>query len=474
MMKRRKNSRAKPKVKHRVVIVNGMPRLREKKKDKSRGVLKKLFALGLITFETYSGINAISTINTINDDNLIYHVPSFSVQKPTIDPYRLIKSNGLKFDLSFELAENHSSDSLKSNDSLEKRINPNFKHSLNSFPNYKSNSNSNGLEIINLKIDGFEIQSKYLQHYGFAHNSLASLKPLPPKTLVDYYNLSLFKPVVEDYSAKDLEIMRKSINEYKEKILKLDQDRYINLEEILSIGATYYDEVKKYSQKFDVPLSVSLGILLLENSGRHNAVSSTGNAGIYQLSKIVGKEYGLRIDDLVDERFKPEKAIPVAIHYLKDMYDKHFGRWDLTMLAYHQGWPRVKKMISKYVAVKYHKHVYFGKIDPDTVKKYNVNLMELLSTPQVVKTYFDFNNPINGYGYVQKCLAFYELFNSSDLEKLKKTFFVYKVKDGDTLYEIAKKFNLTLSELLRINPYIREPNFIKPGYDILILQNKEL
>jgi LysM repeat protein len=45
---------------------------------------------------------------------------------------------------------------------------------------------------------------------------------------------------------------------------------------------------------------------------------------------------------------------------------------------------------------------------------------------------------------------------------------VYVIKTGDTLLKVAKKFGLTLDELLAANPKIKDPNKIGLGQEIII------
>ncbi len=44
----------------------------------------------------------------------------------------------------------------------------------------------------------------------------------------------------------------------------------------------------------------------------------------------------------------------------------------------------------------------------------------------------------------------------------------YKVKNEDTLYNIAKRFGVSLDDLIAANPEIKDPNIIYPGQIINI------
>ena len=44
----------------------------------------------------------------------------------------------------------------------------------------------------------------------------------------------------------------------------------------------------------------------------------------------------------------------------------------------------------------------------------------------------------------------------------------YTVKKGDTLWKISKQFNLTLSQIIKLNPQIKNPNLIYVGQTVYV------
>jgi hypothetical protein len=82
--------------------------------------------------------------------------------------------------------------------------------------------------------------------------------------------------------------------------------------------------------------------LAVAESNLSNAVSPAGAKGIWQFMKGTGKEYGLEVDNEVDERYHLEKATYAACKYLKSL-KKKFGSWTMAAAAYNVGGNKLNK-----------------------------------------------------------------------------------------------------------------------------------
>ncbi|MCK9372889.1 MAG: transglycosylase SLT domain-containing protein [Sulfuricurvum sp.] len=95
----------------------------------------------------------------------------------------------------------------------------------------------------------------------------------------------------------------------------------------------------------DLP-SEFLFIALTESRLRVCSTSSHGAAGLWQFMAKTGKLQGLEIDQFVDERRDHIKSTRAAITYLSSL-KKEFGKWYLALIAYNCGDGRLKKAIRK-------------------------------------------------------------------------------------------------------------------------------
>lgn len=85
-----------------------------------------------------------------------------------------------------------------------------------------------------------------------------------------------------------------------------------------------------------------LYLACVESTLNPRAYSPAKAAGFWQFIPSAAKEYGLEVNDEVDERYNIEKATAAACRYLRKAYER-YGDWPSAMAAYNGGQARIAR-----------------------------------------------------------------------------------------------------------------------------------
>jgi len=185
----------------------------------------------------------------------------------------------------------------------------------------------------------------------------------------------------------------------------------------------------------DIP-NIFLYMAMTESGFILDASSHKSAKGLWQLMPLTAKKLNLKITKNIDERLDPIKSTKAAIKYLEYLH-KRFGKWYLAAIAYNCGETKLARSIKK------------AKTD---------NLLVLLNPS---KKYL----PLETRNYIRRIiisalLAFdrtiilknnaQHLFGNCSGQKLKKV----TIKSGSSVTRIAKKYNISVSEIRKCNPQI--------------------
>lgn len=108
----------------------------------------------------------------------------------------------------------------------------------------------------------------------------------------------------------------------------------------------YFPLYEKYLKKYGLPDELKY-LSLIESGLENKAISNKGAGGLWQFMPYTARgDFGMRVDQYIDERFDAERATDAACQYLKRLH-KTFGDWHLALAAYNTGPSNVKRAMRR-------------------------------------------------------------------------------------------------------------------------------
>ena len=293
----------------------------------------------------------------------------------------------------------------------------------------------------------------------------------------------------------------------------------------MEISGRYMPALEAIFKKYGLPEELT-ALPHVESSFNYKAYSSVGAAGIWQFTRGTGKQY-LKITYEVDERLDPILATEAAAKLLKRNYDA-LGSWPLAITAYNHGAHGMKGAVKKLgtkdlntIINKYHSryfkfasrnfycefiaalHVvqnyeaYFGKINFESPIQYKEFLLTkylkyatLVPYLNIEEEQFRKYNPAlrpsvyNNSKYMPKGYRLrlpVSISPDSLLASIpENAYYVeqkqskyYRIRFGDTLSDIARRFDTTIDMLLALND-ISDAHYIRRGMTIRLPDKSDL
>lgn len=172
-------------------------------------------------------------------------------------------------------------------------------------------------------------------------------------------------------------------------------------------------------------------LMVIESNLNNVARSPAGAAGLWQFMPATAREFGLEVNDNVDERYNIEKATVAACKYFKQAYAK-YGDWMAVSAAYNAGQARISSQLEKQLA----SHA----MDLWLVEETSRYMFRLLAAKEI------FSNP-QRYGFLLKREHLYPPI------PYKKVTVNTPIENLD---EYAKQQGITYAQLRDANPWLRE------------------
>jgi membrane-bound lytic murein transglycosylase D len=192
----------------------------------------------------------------------------------------------------------------------------------------------------------------------------------------------------------------------------------------------YFPTIEKILEKQNVPSDFKY--LALAESGFMNVKSPAGAVGFWQLMEGTARDYGLTVNEEVDERYHIEKSTEAACVFLKESHQR-YGNWTLVAASYNNG----RNGLEEQMGIQKNDNYYDLLLNEETARY----LFRILSLKLIIE------NP-SAYGY------------KIDKEDLYPSVRTYKVEITGPVADFtgfASSYKTNYKILKYFNPWLRKP-----------------
>ncbi|MBO5721427.1 MAG: lytic transglycosylase domain-containing protein [Bacteroidales bacterium] len=120
---------------------------------------------------------------------------------------------------------------------------------------------------------------------------------------------------------------------------------HINTLMIIKRANRYFPIIKPIIEEMGLPADF-IYLAAIESSLNPRAQSPAKAVGLWQIMPATAKEYGLEVNDNVDERYNIIKSTRAACEYLKKAYEK-YGSWITAAASYNAGHNRISTEMTR-------------------------------------------------------------------------------------------------------------------------------
>ncbi len=252
----------------------------------------------------------------------------------------------------------------------------------------------------------------------------------PVKNTAETYRIKALKiPNNLTFAGEKIPIERNDIKERMDRELHVNTYWQSNGLLLIKRAHKYFPIIEPLLEKYGIPDDFKY--LAVAESGLQNNSSPAGASGFWQFLKSSAKEYGLEVNNNVDERYNLEKATKVAADYIKKSKNR-FGSWTLAAAAYNAGNARIERNLSKQQVSDY----YDLLLNTET-SRYIFRiaaLKEIISNPKK-------------YGFE---------YDDEDLYSLTPTSIVKVDTVITNIASFAKGYKINYKDLKLLNPWLRQ------------------
>ncbi len=302
---------------------------------------------------------------------------------------------------------------------------------------------------------------------------------------------------------------------------------------VLSTSKFYFPIFEEVFDRENIPLEMKY-LAVIESALNQQAISPVGAAGLWQFMAPTGRMYGLRTDSYIDDRKDIVKSTEAAVKYFKNSY-RLYGDWLLVIASYNCGPGNVSKAIRKsggkrniweimpylpretrgyvpaFIAAAYvmnyasahniypaEEQMYYQldtvmvdntmsieqlalalNITSEEIKQLNPSLKRgvIPFSPNGIAITLPYHHAVrvgalrNDSNFMANVTGELIALNR-EAQQSRNTRVIYKVKNGDKLLRIARKYDVTVAELKQWNKGKIRNNKVNKGQKIIIYANR--
>lgn len=268
------------------------------------------------------------------------------------------------------------------------------------------------------------------------------------------YVIAISNPTIPDkitFADQTIDLDRVDMYERMDRELTAMTYTHGNTLLLIKRANKYFPILAPILKKNGVPLDL-LYLACIESILNPTAVSPAKAAGMWQFMASTAKQYGLEVNEFVDERYNIEKATEAACRYLKK-YRAEYGNWESAAAAYNGGPTRITNELDAQGAD--------SSFDLQLVDETSRYMFRILATKLIME------NP-SAYGFT---LTAEQLYQPMEYKTVSVS---TPVNDW---VEWARHHDITYAQLREANPWIRAkslPNKSGKTYTLKIPTRKSL
>ncbi len=206
---------------------------------------------------------------------------------------------------------------------------------------------------------------------------------------------------------------------------KVDRLTKWNHENMVQRANIFFQVFEPILKKENIPDDIKY-LAIQESMLVPDIISRTKDYGIWAFQYVTAKEVGMRVDNIIDERFNVVSSTLGMAKYMKVNY-KQFDNWIHALIAYNRGATGAKRVLNKQTKKER--------------KKYRGNAMEIGgNTPE----------------YIIHFLAHKIAFEKSvKRNKPEYKLHIHEANAGTSFNDIAKKYNVSIELIQEYNKWLK-------------------